>query len=307
MIKKWQKFLESSEVEFPLKKYTSIVRDKILNRINPGNNQITFDFKDNEYGNSTNITINIEWIKSENNHISGQTDILHALRNEFTEFIINITIECIDIDYNNLISTIQHELKHVYDILYDDSEENTFLKVEPLNRLKRKFKKFDNFYEFIHLVYESLKHELDARNVSIYDKFRWLGIYDKSIISSEFQKTYVYKSLTRLSRFNHLEFISSFKENELIDMTNEFIEIYSDDVYKISSKSDLIDFYKFWESEFHEKSKKYLHKAEKVIDDIILDIRPYMEAKLTTTHINFNTENSYEKLFISKLNLIYKT
>ena len=301
MIKKWQNFLESNEnVEFPLKKYTSLVRDRILNNLDEGDNLIKFDFKNNEYSKSTEIILTINWIKNIHNSIEAKTDILSALQCEFSSFNIYVNIQNNIIDYDYLISTIQHELKHVYDVLYDESEDNTFLKVEPINKLKNEFKNTDNFYEFIHLVYECLKHELDARNLSIYDRFRWLGIYDKSLIENEFKKTYTYKSLIRLGNFNCENFISNFTKDVLIKITNRFIELYGG-FNKINNYNDLVNFYKFWEAEFKSNSKNYLNKAEGVIDELIKDIRPYMEGILNTKHISFLKECEFKKIFIEKL------
>ena len=302
MIKKWENFLEE-EVEFPLKKYTSIIRDEIFNKLKIGDNKIIIGFKNNEHSYSTNIILNLEWIYSKNNVIHGETDILSALLNNFKEFVINLTIEYINVDYDHLLSIIQHELKHIYDILYDESDENTFLKVKPINILKNEFKNFQDFYFFIHLVYESLNHELSARNTSIYNKFRWLGIYDKSIIRTEFEKTYIYKSLIRLSTFNSEDFISKFDIDELIKITNRFIEIYGDFEY-IVNKDNIIKFYKYWENEFKEKSEYYMNKSEKIIDEIVKDNKPYMEKILTTKHLNFNIEDKYKNLFVKKLNKI---
>jgi hypothetical protein len=61
------------------------------------------------------------------------------------------------LDYPKLISTIQHELKHIWDILFmKESDENTFLKNRPINILKKEFQNTD-YYQFIHMVYESLR------------------------------------------------------------------------------------------------------------------------------------------------------
>lgn len=225
-VKKWQTFLnESEEVEFPLKKYLSIIRDRTFNKLSLGNQFIEIDFKNNEYSDSALVRINIEWIGDNHKPYHGETDVLSALQNEFKKF--DVSVEIIDkaIDWNKLYSIIQHELKHIYDILYDEGDENTFLKVDPINKLKSKYKNINDFYYFIQLVYESLKHELEARNVMIYDRFRWLNIYDKSLIESEFKNTYIYKSLVRLSNFDSDKFINQFDIHYLINITNDFIEI----------------------------------------------------------------------------------
>jgi hypothetical protein len=301
-IKKWYKFLnESEQIEFPLKKYLSIIKDKTFNKLSFGETIIEIDFKNNEYSDSTLVRINIEWVDNDHQPYHGQTDILSALQNEFKKFDVYIIITDKMIDWNKLYSTIQHELKHIYDVLYDESQENTFLKVEPINRLKLKYKNINDFYSFIHLVYESLKHELEARNAMIYDRFRWLNIYDKSLIKDEFKNTYIYKSLVRLSNFDSNKFIRMFDIDYLINITNDFIEIYGDYDRIIKTKTDLYDFYNHWEVHFKEQSEEYLSKSEKVIDEIIKDSRPYMESKLTTEHLNFDKKDLYKEIFTKQL------
>lgn len=305
-VKKWHTFLnESEQIEFPLKKYLSIIRDKTFNKLSLGNQLIEIDFKNNEYSDSTLVRIDIEWIGNDNKPYHGETDILSALQSEFKKF--DVSIEIIDdiIDWNKLYSTIQHELKHIYDILYDETDENTFLKVCPINKLKLKYKNINDFYHFINLVYESLKHELEARSVMIYDRFRWLNIYDKSLIEGEFKNTYIYKSLIRLSNFDSQKFINRFDIDYLIDITNDFIEIYGDHDKVIKDKADLYDFYNYWEVYFKEKFVEYLSKSEKVIDEIIKDNRPYMEGKLTTEHLNFDKIDLYKEIFIKRLKTLY--
>lgn len=305
-VKKWHTFLnESEQIEFPLKKYLSIIRDKTFNKLSLGDQFIEIDFKSNEYSDYTLVRINIEWIDNDHKTYHGETDILSALQNEFKKFDVSIEITDNEVDWNKLYSTIQHELKHIYDVLYDETDENTFLKVGPINKLKLKYKNINDFYYFINLVYESLKHELEARNVMIYDRFRWLNIYDKSLIEGEFKNTYIYKSLIRLSNFDSNKFINKFDIDYLISITNDFIEIYSEHDKVIKDKADLYDFYNYWDVYFKEKSREYLSKSEKVIDEIIKDNRPYMESKLTTEHLNFDKKDLYKEIFIKKLKNLY--
>jgi hypothetical protein len=279
-------------IEFPLKKYLSIIKDKLQLK----SQIININFE------GVDLILTIEILNSNKGEYFGETDIFSALKSNFSTFYINIYVKDDIIDINKLLSTIQHELKHVYDILFDESEKNTFLKVKPIIQLKAKYLNFKDFYYFIHLVYESLDHELKARNSMIYERFRWLKNYDKSEIMKEFKKTYIYKSLLNLKEFDSKKFVKSFEVIELIKLTNDFIQIYGD-FNIIKNESELNKFYNFWQNNFKTLAEEYLKKSESVIDEIIKDSKPYME-NLTTKHIDFY-KNDLDILFIEKLNCFF--
>ena len=298
-IKKWKSFLnESSKIEFHLKKYMSLIRQDIINNIKIGENKFQINF---EGESKINIYINFTDIISKQKY-HGETDIIKALKNNLDFFDVRIMINDSNIDYNQLCSVIQHELKHIYDMLFANSN-TSFLKIKNLNKLKEKFKNVDKFYYFIHLVYECLTHELDARNAMIYDRFRWLKNYDKSEIEKEFKNTYMYKSLINLNNFDYNKFIEQFNINDLINITNEFINEYGEYEGIVKNIDDVKKFYEYWENIFKKESKKYIKKAEEVICELIEDNRPYMESKLTTKHLEFPIIDEYEKLFNYHINL----
>ena len=289
---KWTYYIKESElIEFPLKKYLSIIKDKL--NLNKQNQHIKLDFD------SIYVNIYIDYNKTDDVNYNGKTDILTALKDEFKSFNVYIEIDDIIINERLTLSLIQHELKHIYDLLFDESKENTFLKIKPINILKNKYEYLKEFYYFIHLVYESLEHELKARNSMIYERFRWLKNYDKQLIKNEFKNTYIYKSLINMSNFNTNQFIEQFTLNQLINITNDFILIYGDGDYgyKINNKNELFDFYNYWEKYFKSMSKEYLEKAYKIIDELIKDSRPYVESVLTTQHLNikYNHKNLFNK------------
>lgn len=292
-IKKWKQFIESLEdnVDFSIKKIISRYENKIHN-IKLGNNIFTDIFLESK------ININIIWNKSTNNTINGETDIFNAVQNNFEIFNVIIIIESEEINKPYLLGVISHEIKHIYDILCDSSDENSFLDIPNINKLKRKFFNFKPYFLFIHMVYESLKHEMEARNSQIYYNLKYLGYFDKSLIKKEYEKTYTYKSLLRLKTFDCKKFINSFKEKDLINFTNDFINIYGK-FTTIRNKNDLNKFYSYWESFFKKTSEFYLLKSYEIIDELIRDTKPYMEGKITTKH--FYNQNYFKEIFIEKL------
>ena len=299
-IKKWKKFIESLEdnVDFNIKKIISKYESKIKD-IKLGSNIFNDIFLDSK------LEINIIWNKSNKNIINGETDIFNAVKNDFEQFNITINIESEEINKSYLLSVISHEIKHIYDILCDSSDENSFLDIPSINRLKKRFFNFKPYFLFIHMVYESLKHEMEARNSQIYYNLKYLGYFDKDLIKKEYEKTYTYKSLFRLKNYDHKKFISSFNEKDLINFTNDFINIYGK-FTPIKNKSDLYKFYFYWESFFKKTSDSYLLKSYKIIDELIKDIKPYMEGKLTTEHLYIDNKELFKTYFLEKLKIIYE-
>lgn len=304
-LEKWKVFVESLEqIEFPLKKYMIYIRNQ---KLKYGENIIEFDFKLNEHDNEfPHLIINIDWIKNNNKKVDGSVDILSGINSSFKEFKIYITMESVEMQ-DKLYSAIQHELKHILDLIDTEQGIKSWIKTPIVNKLKNEFLNTP-YYIFSHNVYECLEHELNARNSSIYELLRWLKTYDREQIKNEFQNTYVYKSLMRLINFSAENFIKNFKLEDLIKYTNRFISLYKD-FSPVNSQEDIFNFYKYWENEFKTQAKKYLTKAYKILDELIQDKRPYMEMKLTTLDFGEYNENEeiideYKQLFIEKIDTI---
>jgi hypothetical protein len=137
----WDKFIsENSDVlEFPLKKFMSIIKIKIDGNIKNGENIFHFDFsKEKKLKIDFNLIIN--YSKLSNNRYYGSINIDDVLSNNFTNFKININVESSNLDLNKLLSVIQHELKHVYDLYWDNNRE-TFLQSTSLSRINISYTK----------------------------------------------------------------------------------------------------------------------------------------------------------------------
>jgi len=272
MISKWQNFINESIVEFPLKKTMSKVKDIIVDNIKEGKN--TFKINDQSF---VEFILDIDYNKSKKMPYSGNVDIYNVIEKSMgkkVDIIIYIKITDIVIDNNELLSCILHELKHVFDIYSEDYQTQSFLQIDSVLKLKKIFKN-NKYNEFIQLVYESLRHEIDARNTMLYDRLRWLKTYDNIQLDEEFKKTYIYKSLINMQNFNSKKFIKSYDKEDLIKYTNIFIQNF-DKSYVLN---DLNSFYQKWEKLFHDLAKEYLEKAKLVIDELIIDKKPYMERR----------------------------
>ena len=182
--------------------------------------------------------------------------------------VVNLKINIIDnvIHMNDLMSVINHELRHVYDILNVNDDYNMKSFLDLLNFIS--FKNDNNidpkFKYFNWLIYISFEHELIARNCMIYDKF--IGV-NKSTIYDLFKKSKIYEELMNLENFNSMKFIIGFNLQELIDLTNKFNDKMKNN-YKVD-KDNIFNYYKKWEEFFKQKSKEYLQEAYKMIDIVI--------------------------------------
>jgi len=279
-MKKWNEFVNEN-IDYKLKKTISIIYSKIVNLVNLGHNffRISTDVFDD-------IKLNIFFYENNIGTYESNCNAIYVA-SLGDEIEINITILDNQVDYNKLISSISHELKHVYDAITDD-DIHSFLNVGPINNLKNHFRN-NPYMEFIHLVYLSLKHEKEARHHMIYDMLRWLKTYDKQQLIEEYKKTYIYKALLQLKDFNHLDFINKFDYDDLFNYTNIFLDELN--MKKIKNKDELINFYQNYEIIFHEISKEYLQKASDIIDELIIDKKPYMEKINLSVFKNTKNEN----------------
>jgi hypothetical protein len=176
--------------------------------------------------------------------------------------IIKVLITDIKIDIDYLMSVISHEIRHIYDIytISNDTEIIDFKKSMIIS-------KFKNQNEFISLVYLSLEHELIARHNMLYELFRWINITDKKKLQKIFEKSYTFIALTQLQKFNAVNFINSQNENNLIKFTKEFSDNIGDDF------KDLLSYYIKWEKFFKNKSFEFLGYVDKMLDDVIFDVK----------------------------------
>ena len=210
MISKWQNFINESIVEFPLKKTMSLVKDTIIDNIKEGKN--IFKINDQSF---VEFILDIEYNKAKKQPYSGHVDIYSVIEKSMGKnmnIVIYVTVIDVDINYNELLSCVLHELKHVFDIYSEDYQTQSFLQIDSVLNLKKIFRN-NKYSEFIQLVYESLRHEIDARNSMLYDRLRWLKTYDDIQLKEEFKKTYIYKSLINMQNFNSKEFINSYNKN----------------------------------------------------------------------------------------------
>lgn len=272
---KWRKkkdeleILSSDIIEFPLKKYMSVINEK-LEEINIGKNNYFFDFLNEKYF-KISFNLIIQYNISNKNNIEGSINKHEIKRKDFKNFNLTIEINSNNIDKPYLLSVIMHELKHIFDLYYENNTKRFDL-IDVYHDFKEKYN--DEYIDyFLEVLYLSLECEMDARNSMIYNRLKWLNTFDKSQILSEFKNTYTYKALDILKNFD-VSFV--LKSKDILEFTNEFIEKFLKE-NRFITITELKQFYTNYKTIFIEISKKYLKEAEEIIDDLIKDIKPYME------------------------------
>ena len=280
-------------VDFPLKKYLVIIKKQILNKIKLGENKFNFDFVNEIYlPISFNIVVYVE--QKNKKDYNGFVDLDEILNKNYKDFNVNIFLKIkeLKINYAEVFSIIQHELKHVYDY-YHDQNRKSMDQIVNLKSLEIKYETNDKLYRFLHLFYSATIHEMDAKCFMIYEKLRYFKTIDKSAMIKEFEKSYIYKELKSLNEFSYINFLKSVDKTILIEFTKDLIIHFYKEDFDDYTNNEVIQFYKNAEIFFKHTYKKYLDKAYKIIEEIILDNTPYNENRYITS-LNYNKINKFE-------------
>jgi hypothetical protein len=291
ILKKYDDFIKENinNLYNDLLKYNSNISDKSI-----GDLSLISDFLTDRYIDSKipfKDTFNFGGIDIIFNVYHGNKNHSFIKWNDFlnnTDRTINIEIKD-DYDYNYLISIMIHELRHILDISnsMNDIIDSFDLEVNLRSISDSKYQ------EFIILVYISLEHELIARNNQIYPYIKFKNISkDKSI--SIIKNSNIWNSLELLSEFQHNKFINKFDIDELILLTNRFLEkvLLSND--RANNIDDIIIFYiqfeKYFKYQESEYKKELLSEIDKIYEVVKLPLyNEYIK------YINFITEY-YDKI-----------
>ena len=244
--------MEDISIPTILKEISVILKDDLTCNITNFNKSYEIDV--------FNFTIRVS--KNKNSYYSN-IDLYKILMDPSINILIEINIP-IDYDIDYVVALAIHEIRHIYDI-YTVNSENDMQSF--INEFYIKKLRIGNYTNFINLIYLSLEHELIARNNMIYPYVALKNITkDESI--KIVKESFIYKSLELLNSFNHINFISSIDESELLELTNKFIEDIAKDSKICSDRNDLIEFYKKWEEYFKYIKIKWEIELNKEIDKI---------------------------------------
>ena len=240
---------------------------------------------------SFNLIVNFE--KSDKSEYYSNVNLYDAIFKKYQNFNIECTIKDKFINISELIANIHHELKHVLDSLTVDSDRmiDDFMNIPIINRFKNEN---SIIRDFVILLYLYSEHEISARNSMLWDKFKRIGITDKELLMKRFKNSYIYEALMKLKSFNAYYFINSKNKEDLLLKTNDLLKSLNKNSI---SMVDLYNFYKNYEVLFKEKADECLNKVPDIIDELIKDVKYYMEnLKFDTMVYNnacINTNSPY--------------
>lgn len=205
------------------------------------------------------IELDIKIIQS--NKYYSSVDWMKFLKGDY-ELIVEVIS---DYDINYVISTIIHEIRHMID--FTDENLNVGLSSFDIDKNLRKYN-INIFNEFYILVYISLEHELVARNNQIYPYIKFKNLKKEQSLEI-LESSFIWKALDMLKGFDYNNFISKFKQDDLIEITNNFIKdcLYDNDSH-IENLNELISFYKVWDEYFMGLSEKWMNLLLREVDMI---------------------------------------
>ena len=192
--------MEFEIVDFPLKKYLVIIRKEIKSKIKIKENKFHFNFtNERHFPISFNLIIDVEMADEDN--YSGFIDLQTVIKRNYTNFNLLIILKLKEkkINYSELFSIIQYELKHVYDY-YKDSNRDTMHQMVRMDLINKTYENNKILKQFLHLMYSATIHEMDAKCSMIYEKLLYLKTYDKSEILKQFHKSHIYDELVLFKR-----------------------------------------------------------------------------------------------------------
>lgn len=262
-IKEYTLFIEKLGSPDIVIEYIKIIEEKISNLKN-GLNKFTFNLFNCNFDININVDINELYSKD---YYHGDFNVFDFLNGTYQ---ININVDAKNIillDYKKILSIIQHELTHIYEILEYKGEttKSSFNKISAINTIK--VDQSNIMHDFTHRLYLSLEHELNATVSMIYNYLYRFDNKEYEYLKNELNEYEPYKNVLYLKIFNYIDFINKFDKEELLILTNIINKEFN---YKEININELEKYYKKWNVFFKKKSNKCLNKIEKILKFTVL-------------------------------------
>jgi hypothetical protein len=153
---------------------------------------------------------------------------------------------------------------------------------------------FDNDWNILKsLIYLSLDTEYNSRVSQLYQFLIDLKSKDKEYLLSNLLTNETYKSYNYLNEFNPENFLIRLKltigEKAIIEEINKLNEelirnnvnqLSGYEFIKIVDLNNIKNYLESWNKLFKQKNRKHLEKINKIIDEVILDVKDPMKERI---------------------------
>jgi len=257
-----------------INKINNILHNKV-------NSNINFILNDNSLKCSLNIVLNF----TNNNYYSGNINFEECVKSDFNNCIINLNIPLSNIDKKNVYKNLIHELTHLYELyqVRDIFDKTKWKNSRYLNNYDSLNLNINHMNYFRSLFYESLPHEIRAKNSSI-DVLVSMIIYENPSCDIN----YVIDEVEKSSEFNRLNSLKTFDSelflNKIIDdlglmLTLRVFNLFNKVIKRNTILKTLNDL------------KIYLKKWQMYFNDCGIELEKRINK---TIYIRFNKINNYK-------------
>ncbi|MCK9416336.1 hypothetical protein M0Q97_06730 [Candidatus Dojkabacteria bacterium] len=267
---------ESKGISKTIKVFTNIIYNKLQKNIT----EYIIDIDENDLK-LKNLKIILENVNNFNYYgSSGYGDLKN-------DFLVNSDI-LLRFNFDNWNETeikriITHELLHIYEIYKRLMSNPKFvglqwLLINKIQQIKDKYKNDDFIHDLCLMIYYTSNQELNAIVAQVYPILYNIDSDNKNTLYQELLKTKSYNILTIFKNFNYKNYKINY--NLLIDFFGELnteIEKKLNQDFIIfnvpKTKNDCIIILKKYQILFHKKSNYLEKKLNKIIDEVIIDVK----------------------------------
>jgi hypothetical protein len=220
-----------------------------------------------------NLSINFHFKNIKN--YNGSINFKECIDSLFSNCEINLYIPNMNISKLKVYKSLSHELTHLYELyqIKDLFNRSSWIKSLNLNNFDKLNLNIGLIQYFRDIFYASLPHEIRANLSSLEVFLIGLMSNDESYLRSELEKTTEWSRYKAISDFNPdlflKDLIMKYNLNFVLRAFNLFNKVLDIKSKKINNYDDLNKYFKNWKRYFSDISKKYKHKIDSKIKEIV--------------------------------------
>lgn len=254
------------------KHINSIISNKIDDTLNISVNKKIYHGKRTVF---LNCQLNINFHFKNTSSYNGSIKFKECVDSLFENCEINLYIPIHDTNKLSVYKSLLHELTHLYELyqIKDLFNKTSWVKSINLNKFDSLDMSSGLIRYFRDIFYSSSPHEIRA-NLSSLEVFLFgLMSNNEKYIRCELEKTTEWSRYKAISEFNPDIFLKDLLEKyslgfllRIFNLFNKILEIKSN---SLNDENDLVKYFKNWKRYFSKVSKKYKHKIDIKIREIV--------------------------------------